>query len=255
MKSPINYAHDHAAALMLLKTIIPKGSIINSFLFYSGLLEFSLCSDKRFVNCHTSSYVVYEFWHFMLEDSARVRKIIESRYFQNLNDEKIFNLLQENWHTYRDPYTRTALFLLLNWSSETGLISSGKFQKAVYNPLRLEKVSRFNPSNFHLSFLDPRTSVINSISSDNNCDYLLIPAGRFNYNLFEHGKSIGREQTTINHADFFSCLKELTQKWIVLYKNHDSVHKMYKDFNIKMIDKYGNITNQDNCEDIIVTNF
>ena len=168
----------------------------------------------------------------------------------------MFDILQENWTSYSDPFVRAALFLMLSWSSSTGLISSGNFQKAPYNPLLLSNIENFRTKNFHLTFVDPKLSIAETIASYNSAPYLMLPMGRFSYNLFEEGRSLGKEQTAVNHRDVFSALDENKQKWIVLYKNHNWVYKTYRDYDVVMVDKYGNTTQQKNdCEDIIVTNF
>tara|TARA_A100001515_G_C4566290_1_gene208257 strand:+ start:389 stop:1156 length:768 start_codon:yes stop_codon:yes gene_type:complete len=255
MKSPINYEDSHLCCTMALKRLIPSGSLINSFLFYSGELEFSLSSAKRFVNSHTNNHVIYEFWYCMQKDPRRIIEIINSNSFQSFNNEKSFNILQETWSSCRDPYMRAALFLFLSWASDTGLVSSGRFEKLTHNPYRINKVSEFKPRNFHLSLVDPSISLLESIAAKNNANYTLLPMGKFSYNLFDEGKNIGIEQTTINHVDFYDFIKNFSQKCILLYKNHDWVHKTYENFNITMVDKQGNSASQNNCEDIIVTNF
>ena len=43
---------------------------------------------------------------------------------------------------------------------------------------------------------------------------------------------------------------------VILYKYHKKLIKKYDDYNIIMVDKYGNRTaRENNCEDVIVTNF
>ena len=255
MKSPINYKDNHKSSLGVLKKIIPRGSVVSSFLFYSGEIELALSSTKRFISSYTNKYPVYEFWDCMQKDPKRINDIISSDSFKSFNNQRSFNILQENWLSYHDPYMRAAIFLFLNWTSDVGLISSGKFEKLSNNPLRYEKVTNFNPRNFHLSLVESSMTIFDSIKANSGAQYTLIPMGRFNYNLLDEGKQAGIEQTIINHSDFHTFIKSFSGKCIILYKNHASVRKIYKDFNIKMIDKYGNIANQDNCEELIVTNF
>jgi len=235
MKSPIRYADNHE--------------------FCIGEIELALSSTKRFVNCHTNKYPVYEFWKCMQENPKRINEIIHSDSFKSFNNLRSFNILQENWLSYNDPYMRAALFLFLNWTSDSGLISSGKFQKLSSNPLRSKKVTNFKPRNFHLSLVEPSVSIFDSIESKPSDQFILAPMGRFTYNLFDDGKQIGIEQTHLNHTEFYSFIEGIPHKWILIYKNHKSVHNMYKKFNVIKIDRIGNVTNQNNCEDLIVTNF
>ena len=51
-----------------LKSLIPAGSVVDTFFFYGGKLEFDLAQSARLVRAHTNRYVIYEFWHCMQED-------------------------------------------------------------------------------------------------------------------------------------------------------------------------------------------
>ena len=95
---------------------------------------------------------------------------------------------------------------------------------------------------------------IEKISPD--AGFLLFPLGKFNYNLFESGKSKGFEDSSVHHDALFEKLSKVDRKWIVLYKKHPKVIHTYEKFNVTMINKYGNkVAKIQDCEDIIVTNF
>ena len=255
MRSPIKHVDNHAKCLSYLKSIFAKGSVINSFVFFSGELEFNLAEDDRFVNAHTNRYVIYEFWTCATNDCETLYQIVVSEQFQKLQNEKSFQILQENWPQYKDPYVRSAIFFTLNRCSETGLLSSGDFNKDKLNPVSLSYLKGFRPANFHLNYTTNAT-VVESIEKYNEADYLLLPMGNFSYNLLEQGKNMGFEQTRINHRQLYSKLKNLDHKWVVIYNHHNAVYKLYEQFNITMIDKYGRPTqNKESCEEIIVTNF
>ena len=49
MKSPLKDLTRDFNCLNLLKQKMPAGSVIHSYLFYGGELEFGLSSDQRFV--------------------------------------------------------------------------------------------------------------------------------------------------------------------------------------------------------------
>lgn len=111
----------------ILKDLIPQQSVVTSFLFFDGQIEFELCKNNIFVNANTSKYVIYEFWSCLMEDNKTVYEMIKSEPLQRLKNEESFRILQENWPKYRDAFARSALFFMLNRCSDTGLISSGKF--------------------------------------------------------------------------------------------------------------------------------
>ena len=254
MKSPIRESTNNFKALSVLKTLIPKGDVIDSFLLFSGEMELSLAESGRFVIAHTNKYVIYEFWKCAMENPARIAELSESLY--PIGDEKAFHLFQENWPKYQDHYTRSALFFLLNRCSESGWISAGKFDDKNFNPVALSHLKRFSPKNFFLT-LDKADTLNEAITaSATKGEYLLFPIGRFDNNFFEYGKSKGYETTTILHKELCEQLQESEKKWVVVYKTHSQLFKLYNDHNIIMIDKYGKRTeNKKNSEELIIANF
>ena len=62
--------------------------------------------------------------------------------------------------------------------------------------------------------------------------------------------------TTIFHKELCEYLRDVEKKWMVLYKTHPQLFKLYKDHNITMIDKYGRKTaDRDSSEELIIANF
>ena len=74
MKSPIR-ENNRFKCLPLLRELIPPGSVINSFLFFDGNLEFGLANSERFIIGHTNRYVVYEFWECATTDARKTAEI------------------------------------------------------------------------------------------------------------------------------------------------------------------------------------
>ena len=58
IKDPNNFVSGPA-----LKEIIPKEKKINSFLLFSGEVEFTLYSAGYDIQLNTNRFVTYEFWH------------------------------------------------------------------------------------------------------------------------------------------------------------------------------------------------
>jgi hypothetical protein len=247
-------------SLRVVKELIPKKSVVNSFLFYSGALEFNLAEDDRFISARTTRYVVYEFWRCVLEDPFLVGSRAQS-FFKLLGDdphfsnEKTFAVLQESWPKYEDPWTRSAYFFLLNRCSERGLISSGKLNIKYFNPLSVINLKSFAIKNFHIHF-DGDEDFIDTLDAPKEANYLFFPVGGYGYNLLERGKSKGHETTIIHHKKLYENLQEQNKRWVVLYKKHAGVFDLYNGYNIIMVDKYGRKTNRkDKCEDIVIANF
>ena len=261
MKSPLR-DNLNFKSLSLLKELIPRRSIISSFLFCSGALEVALASDRRFVIAHTNKYVVYEFWNCISTDPKAIARRATKFYNELLTEdessfcpEKMFSSLQENWGKQKRSSIRAAYFFLLSRCSEERLPSSGKFNKKLFNPLSISTLKRYSCNNLHVQF-DDEEDFMKALHTPEESDFLLFPVGKYSHNLFEHGKSRGHETTPVHHQEFYESLKEQHKKWIVLYKNHASVFDLYKDHNIIMVDQYGRKTSKkDDCEDIIIANF
>ena len=257
MKSPIKCDGEITASLKHLKQMIPKGSIVNSYLLFSGNVEFGLCESDRFVIGRTNKYVVKEFWNCMLEDPRRVYDILNTKTF-SIPSDKLFYLLQDTWPQYPDPFVRAALFVYLNNCTEKGTISSGAPTTFDINPFSLSNIRKFKIENFHAQFDDVDCgSALDSIAEELESDFVLIPAGRFNFNLLNEATSVGHEVTRVNHKNIKTIFDSTTHNKVVLiYKFNPTINNMYKEYNKIMIDKRGYETNKKtDCEEIIVTNF
>ena len=253
MKTPIKHTKSETKALAQILKKIPEGSIIDSFLFFSGQFEFSLADYNRFVCAHTTKYVIHEFWHCMFEDSESIYNIINSDSFKF--DQRVFETLQENWAKYEEQYIRSALFFLLNRCSETGDISSGAMNVENFNKSALADLKTFKPAkNFHLSY--DKCDLIESMRFKSHGDYIIINAGNFTYNLFDDGKTVALEETVINHMDLKEFLHHTKKKFILVYKHHNKIPQHYEGFNIEFINKFGKpVENSDSCKEIIIANF
>ena len=117
MQTPIKNLKTQTNSISILKSIIPKGTVIGSYPFYDGNVEFRLAESDRFVIGMTQSRAVAEFWYCVLEDSNKISLIAEQIY-PTLND-ATFDILRKGWYKYKDPFVRSALFFLLN---EIGMI-------------------------------------------------------------------------------------------------------------------------------------
>lgn len=234
--------------------MIAAGSIVDTFLFYSGAVEYSLAYHDRFIRAHTTNYYVNEFWKCMRLNSRKIHSIVTSDIFKF--EEEDFSLLQEKWPMQKDPFIRASLFFLLNRCSENGMISSGELNMENFNPLALNYLRAFKaPANFHLIHEDQGT-LIEAIEKWNHSKIIFIPAGNFSYNFFEEGKNKAYESTTFRHTELYDRLKIRPSPWVVNYKYHPQLQSLYGDFNITMINKYGNKTDaEETCKEVLIANF
>ena len=171
MRSPLKEVNGGSKALLTLKSLIPPGTIINSFGFFDGSIELDLAHTQRFVVARTNKYVIYEFWRTLFEDPVTVAQLAESLY--PVKDRAIFNIFQENWPKYKDPFMRSALFFLLNRCSDNGMLSTGQMTNENFNKLALITLKNFTPHNLHIVF-DTEDSISDVVSRIDAGQWILL---------------------------------------------------------------------------------
>ncbi len=253
MKTPINSPPTETKALPTLLSKIPKGSVVDSFLFFSGQLELSLAQYDRFVCAHTTQYVVYEFWNCLIGDPKRIYNIATNEKFKF--NESDFAYLQENWPKQHGEYIRSALFFTLNRCSDTGYISSGNLSLDNFNRVSLAALNSFKaPKNFHLIH---DVDLYESLIKDTSATHTIVNVGKYDYNLFDEGKSLGYEETNVNHNRLKDILSQTNKKMALIYKNNKRLQEHFENTNHDLIfvNKYGTICSPSTASEVIVANF
>ncbi len=248
IRDPIDYKCTN-----YLKKILPPQEVIDSFLFYSGKLEFSMAKADRIMRVHTNKYVVYEFWHCMQEDPHRIVEIAQHLHSQRNPYTSLH--LQDMWYRMKDHYVRAALFFLLNAYSKEGLVSSGHQSYESFSPLLFNRLKGCSFENVRINFYKDE-NMLDGLDYVEGGEYLLLPLGKYSYNLFEEGKSYGPESTPVDHQATKLKVDKTNKKNVILYKAHKEVFKLYNDYNLTMIDKFGNkASTYDECEEVVIANF
>ena len=252
MKSPLADKNS-VVSDKVLKELLPTKSVIESFYLYSGTMEVSLALSDRLIVAHTNKYPTYEFWWMAKNRGHQVASMVEN-IFDEI-PEKMLYTFQENWFKQRDPVYRAALFYILNRCSSMSEVSRGEIDKNRLNRFLVSRFKKINLDNFHIlldKFEGNRLNIANNIDSD----YKFFPIGNYDLRLLESRDHGSAEIASVPHFDLHKSLSLASYKWVVLYKYHKNLIKKYDNYNIIMVDKYGNRTlQQDNCEDVIVTNF
>lgn len=239
----------------VIKQLIPPGSVVDSYAFYDSKMEFSLAFDRRFVNAYTTSKPIFIFWKCLMYDPKRIYDIVASEIFKFDNSEPTHIALQEVWHKQENPFLLAALFFTLNRSSDTGYVSSGAVDLEKLTPVIIQKIKTFvAPENFHINYME--SDIHDKIKCDTESDYILLPAGDFEYGLFDHGKSLAIEQTYIKHRELIKICNDKHNKIVIVYNFSPKVLAAYKGNRIIMVDKYGKETSQqERAKEVVVANF
>jgi hypothetical protein len=250
--SPIKDPHDFRCASSL-KKIIPRGTVVNTALFFSGQLEFALAGEGRLVQALTTKYVVYEFWKCAFQDPHRIIKIAE--FMNERRDPLMLHYMQEDWPTYKDPYVRSCMFFLLNRFSSTGAQSKGALSYENYNPVALNRLKNIDSTNFTINLINSN-DFIKPLSERPSGEYIVLPIGEFSYNFFEHGKNEGWETTKVDHTLIKDFLKETEKKTIIVYKWHEALDSFFNGFPTVYLNEYGtSTTDASQAREVLIANF
>jgi len=245
MRSPIKNLKKKTNSISKVKEIIPKGSVVQTYPFYDGAIEFSLCESDRYVIGTTKSPVVHEFWTYAMRDPKKV-SLIADKIYPNLN-ENTFDLLRKNWHSYRDPYVRTALFFLLNRCSSLGMITHGELDMTSYNPISINELRTFKIENFHVNFL-PEDKEYSTL---NNAEYNLFSPSNYYFDLLNTEQVVGLEESPFRHTEFLKNFKDKPS--VFIYQMHPGLLKI-KYYSKMFLDQYGRETKEGSAKEVILYN-
>lgn len=245
MRSPIKNLKLQTNSISKIKELIPKGSVIQTYPFYDGSLEFSLSDFDRFVIGCTQSPVVFEFWKYAFEDSKKISEMCE-HLFPILN-ENTFDITKEEWYNYKDPYVRSAFFFLLNRCSSLGMITHGEFDVKNFNSIALNNLRTFKVSNFYPAYI-PETKEYEMLDGAN---FNLFVGGTYYFDLLNTEKVIGLEESSFKHASFLKNFKNKPSLFV--YQYHPRLAKM-KDYSKIFLDQYGRETDENNAKEVILHN-
>jgi hypothetical protein len=252
MKSPLR-PNTRFSCLSEIKKLIEPKSKISSLFLYEGNLEFELSKLEHTIIAHTNKRFIFEFWYNFLSHPESFINSVESL-LKLLSDYEL-TVFQRNWFNNNNAVARSVLFFLLHNSSSLNQVSCGDISKKRITPMTLSRLKSFKTKNF-FPFFDNCENTLDGLRSVGDVDCVLLPVGNYSLNLFEYGKNKGPEMYTFNHKEIHARVKDLDKKCILLYKNHPALFNLYKSFNIKMVDKYGRVSdNKESCEDLIITNF
>jgi hypothetical protein len=245
MRSPIKNLKKKTNSLSTLRELIPKGSVVQTYPFYDGAIEFSLAEADRYTVGCTTSPVVYEFWEYAMQDPKKI-SLIADKMFPVVN-ENTFDILKSSWYSYKDPFVRSALFFLLNRCSSVGMISHGNLDTKNYNPISLNELRTFKIDNFHSVFIKPDTQYTMAKDTDFN----LFSGGNYYYDLLSTEQIVGIEESPFQHSQMLSDFKDKPS--IFVYGYHPRLGKL-KGWQKIFLDQYGRLTAEDNAKEIILHN-
>lgn len=242
MQTPLNNLKTKTNSLSILKNLIPKGTVVGTYPFYDGNVEFRLAESDRFVIGNTQSRAVAEFWYCAIQDANKI-SLIADKLYPMLN-EATFDILRKRWYVYKDPFARSALFFLLNRCSSLGMVSHGEFDVVNFSPLASRDLKTFKIKNFNIRLVEQY--------AQKEAEINLFTAGKYHFDVLDIGEPKGFEESQFRHT---KMLKQFSkQPSIFLYEYHPRLPTI-KGYSKILLDQYGRQTqNSSTAKEIILHN-
>ena len=122
-----------------------------------------------------------------------------------------------------------------------------------YNPFALSDLKKFKVENFHLAGAHNK-KLEESVGYTESSTHIFVHAGKFSFNLFEHGKTESLEELNFNHNKLLERLSTSEKGVVIVYDFHPRLQTYKKKFDITYLNQSGRETNQANAKEIILHN-
>jgi hypothetical protein len=248
LKSP-----DRFVCASYLKELISPSTPIRTFLPFSGEVELSLLADNRDVVINTNNYVIYEFWSCFKTDPFRIADQAAALHARTIPG--MIKTYQQEWPGFRDPYLRSAIFFLLNRYSEKGTLSYGQASMNNYTPICLNNLRRCDESVTKIKLIYHKAEdYLQGIEECPSEGVALLMAGRFHGGPLGRQLNNGHETYNINHRNLKKRVAAAGKDFVLVYKSHPGLMRLYKEYNIILLNKFGTVTtSMELAEEMIVT--
>ena len=242
MQTPLKNLKTKTNSVSILKDLIPKGTIVGTYPFYDGNVEFRLAESDRFVIGNTQSRAVAEFWYCAAQDANKI-SLMADKLYPMLN-EATFDILRKRWYAYKDPFARSALFFLLNRCSSLGMVSHGEFDVENFSPIATRDLKTFKMKNFNIRLVEEYAQKEAEIN-------LFIP-GKYHFDVLDIAEQKGMEESVFRHT---KMLKEFAKSPSIFVYDYHPKLTTTKGYNKILLDKYGRQTTDfEQTKEIILHN-
>tara|TARA_Y100000592_G_scaffold70130_1_gene109083 strand:+ start:1270 stop:2001 length:732 start_codon:yes stop_codon:yes gene_type:complete len=229
LQTPLKNLKTKTNSVSILKELIPKGTIVGTYPFYDGNVEFRLAESDRFVIGNTQSRAVAEFWYCAVQDPARVCLIADK--ISPMLNEATFDILRKRWYAYKDPFARSALFFLLNRCSSLGMVSHGDFSVENFSPMATRDLKTLQTKNFSVRIVQEY--------EQKEAEINLFSPGKYHFDVLDIEEPKGIEESQFRHT---KMLKQFSKKpTIFVYEYHPRLPTI-KGYSKILIDQYGRKT-------------
>tara|TARA_R110002020_G_C16185107_1_gene765129 strand:- start:168 stop:839 length:672 start_codon:yes stop_codon:yes gene_type:complete len=222
--------------------LIPKGTVISTYPFYDGNVEFRLAESDRFVVGNTQSRAVAEFWLCAIKDANKI-SLMADKIHPMLN-EATFDILRKRWYAYKDPFSRSALFFLLNRCSSLGMVSHGEFNIDNLSPIAVRDLKTFKVKNFNIRLVEEY--------DQGKAEINLFTPGKYHFDVLDIAEPKGMEESSFKHTKMLKVFKK--QPSIFVYEFHPRLTAI-KGYSKILVDQYGRqVDDASRAKEIILHN-
>jgi|TARA_E500000331_G_scaffold356434_1_gene414773 hypothetical protein len=240
----------------ILKNLIPTDRRLKSLLLYSGQLECELSFSDYDLTIITNKWAIFEFWDCLIKNPYLIADMANGLH-EKLNPQMVY-LMQDNWPRFKDPYFRSAMFLLLNRYSSDGTISHGQFDTSNYSPLSGKSLINFC-ENYDLSKLrlnykkaEKYYECLGEIEDD---EVLLLPVGKIGASPLSIQTRIGHEVYDLNYNKLKNILHDYKKDFVAICCFNQKIMRDHSNFNTLLVAPGGEITSDPTkAAEMIITN-
>lgn len=227
VRSLLTYPGGKSKALKHIFPYIPDNiKQIHSPFLGGGSIEVTLASAGVQVHASDIFEPLINFWQCVLDDPNRITNIVKKYY--PINREEFYNF-KNTFNLIECKFEKAAVFLILNWTSFSGMTLSGGFRHdntSNFNPHRIKKINNFKLNNLTVKNLSFKESLKNT---GDDLIYLDPPYILKNGNRLYGNK--GNTHKNFDHKELCKILKT-KNNFILSYNNTPEILEMYKEYNI-----------------------
>lgn len=204
----------------------------------------------------TNKWAIFEFWDCMIKNPYLIVDMANGLH-EKLSPQMVY-VMQSDWPRFKDPFFRSAMFLLLNKYSADGTISHGDFNTANYSPLSGKSLINFC-ENYDLSKLrlgykkaEKYYECFDEIEED---EILFLPIGKIGTSPLSIQTRIGHEVYDLNYNKLKNMLHDYKKDFVAVCKFSQKIMRDHINYNTLLVGPGGEITADPLlAEEIIISN-
>lgn len=253
MHSPLRHINERRDSFHFLKDVYPEGEIIHSVFAYDCGIEIELGRLGNPVFCYIGDKEAHNFWLQLKKDPSGLSDTIWDFYNKISEEQEMLYFLKDYNRPVTNPQLKAAIFFILNHCTMKGDYTSGTFGVDTdlneFSIFKLKNTDLRRLEFIHMEGIHP-LRILKNLQPEYHA---LCSAPDYSLNLLGSTRAqADAANMKIDHRELYNILSKRTN-WVLLYKNHPKIRKMYKDFTLAKFDKFWNLTlDTEKCAEVII---